>query len=105
MNWRKALLTVVLATGLVASIVQGAYACDDDRYYDSYDRYDRYDRYGSYDRSYDRGYDRRSSYDPYYGRSGYGYSDPFDYDGDGKFKFKRDWPSLVGLFLNTQVGQ
>ena len=96
MNLRKMLLAGVLAIGLVASVAPTAEArdcrCDsyDDRYYDAYDPDDRY---GSYD---DRSYD-----DPYYGRNAS--SDPFDYDGDGKFKFKRDWPSLLGLFLNTQA--
>ncbi len=171
MNWRKALLSAVLATGLVASIAPRAEAkhyrndqyaygqCgehvdrmrrdqakineigpsgrhrkalrwfQDDlrsaqrdyqacRYGGSYGRnepyYDdrSYGTYGSYDPYYDRNtsydpyYDRNASYDPYYDRSGgYGASDPFDYDGDGKFKFKHDWPSLLGIFLNTQVGQ
>ena len=100
MNWRKALLTAVLATGLVASFAPSADArcrCDDDAYYDgryddSYDRYDPYDRSGGYD-------------DRYYDRSGGGYyQDAYDYDGDGRFKFKRDWPALLGLFMNTQGG-
>lgn len=42
--------------------------------YDRYDSYDSYDRYGG-------------SYDPYYG-------------GGGSFDWKRDWPMLLGGFLN-----
>ena len=51
-----------------------------------------------YDRSYD---DER--YDPYYGQSAS--NDPFDYDGDGRFKWKNDWPALLGLFAGSQLGQ
>jgi len=165
MDWRKALLSGVLATGLVVSLAPRAEAkhyrndryaygqCgehidrmqrdqakineigpsgrhrkalrwfQDDlrnaqrdyqecRYNGSNARYDSYpydDRsYGSYEpyydnrnTSYDPSYGRNSSNDPYYGQNG----DPFDYDGDGRFKFKNDWPSLLGIFLNTQGGQ
>jgi hypothetical protein len=59
-------------------------------------RYDPYYDNRSYGRSYDPYYDRNTSYDPY----GSSY-DPYN---DG-FKFKRDWPALLGIFLNGQVGQ
>jgi len=154
MNWRKALLSAVLATGLVASIAPRAEAkhynygygqCGEQidrirrdqakineigpsgrhrkalRWFQDDLRNAQRDyqacRYGANDRgydpyyedrsysSYDPYYDRSASYDPYYDdRGNYGYGDPFDYDGDGKFKFKKDWPSLLGLFLNGQGG-
>lgn len=52
--------------------------------YESYDTYE--DPYGRYDNG---RYDDRS-YDPYSG------------SGDGSFDWKRDWPMLLGGFLNPQ---
>jgi hypothetical protein len=59
---------------------------------------------GSY-AGYDDPYYDRDGYDPYYGDQGSygGYDTLYDYDGDGRFKWKNDWPALVGLLLNTQA--
>jgi hypothetical protein len=83
--------------------LQSAYRDMDRCQNGSYARYDpRYDRpYG--DDGYDPYYGRSSTYDPYYGENrSY---DPFDYDGDGRFKWKNDWPALLGLFAGAQAGQ
>jgi hypothetical protein len=110
MNWRVMLLFGVLATVLLLSAAPAGAHCDDDRYggYND-DRYGGYndDSYGGYDSEYRGGgrynpsYDNRSYGSYPYNRRNTSY-DPY-YD-DRNFEFKRDWPALLGVFLNGQVG-
>jgi hypothetical protein len=78
----------------------GSYARYEPRYDPRYDRSYGDDRYDPY---YDPYYGRSSTYDPNYSQNGS--YDPFDYDGDGRFKWKNDWPALLGLFAGAQIGQ
>jgi hypothetical protein len=67
------------------------------RYGDDTARYDREDPYYRTRPSYDPYYESRRA-EPYYDNSGsYG---PLGAAVDGSFDIKRDWPMLLGLFLN-----